>query len=373
VNSSQAFSRQIDPQTLAAIRERNPWDYAVYEHGKRLFEERWQAMLGSLGLVAFGQEPASPVTAAGADQVLRVKLHDELVWRYLGQRGRRQHVDYIVLLQDERDRLEAELRAAHKEARLVDAAVSEQNRYIGVLEGECERLGTEAKAKEADAVRLVRDGQEHIDALRIQLEQLAATSAEQNKHIKVLELERDRLTAEASAGQREAVRASKEGQSQIDLLKTQLDQLAATSRDQSAYIGILEKEQHRLSAELGELRQKAAHYVAVMQEQGNHIKTLQASQSGQAHVSVLSEQLECQSAEKQTQIDRLLLQLNRLASVEREQSSYITLIEKERHRLSTELCEFRCQVSRCLAVISEQKDYIRDLELTRAHRSDVRS
>jgi hypothetical protein len=69
-------------------------------------------------------------------------------------------------------------------------------------------------------------------------------------------------------------------------LKTQLDQLAATSREQSGYIGVLEKERHRLSAELAELRQKAADYVAVMKEQADYIKMLEMVRDQNANKTV---------------------------------------------------------------------------------------
>jgi chromosome segregation ATPase len=197
------------------------------------------------------------------------------------------------VLEKERDRLTKETDAAKKDAgraategqKYIDALTAqvnqlaatsaEQTKHIKVLEKERDRLTKETEAAKKDAGRAATEGQKHIDALTAQVKQLAATSAEQTRHIKVLEAERDRLTAEAGAAQREAFLASKEGQRHLDALKAQLDQLAATSREQSGYIGILEKEQHRLSAELAELRQKAAHYVAVMKEQGDYIKMLE--------------------------------------------------------------------------------------------------
>lgn len=170
----------------------------------------------------------------------------------------RKQSDFIEVLRNERNRLTAETEAARAEAA---RALSDGQKYIDRAMHQLEQQSVES--------------QKHIDALTAQLNQLAATSAAQTKHIKVLESERDRLTAESSAAQREAIRASKEGQNHIDALKTQLEQLAATSREQSRYIGVMEKELHRLGAELAEVRQKTADYVAVMKEQGDYIKMLE--------------------------------------------------------------------------------------------------
>ncbi len=156
------------------------------------------------------------------------------------------------------------------------AIVEEQSVALACLGRERDRLTAETKAAQSESSRASQDGQEHIDALTAQLARLAATSAEQTKHIKVLEAERDRLTAETRVAQTEVNRASKDGQKHIDALKTQLDQLAATSREQSGYVAILEKERHRVSAELGELLQKAADYLAVIKEQTDYIRMLEA-------------------------------------------------------------------------------------------------
>ncbi len=243
LNTSRSSSTQIDARTLAAIRERNPWDYALYEHGKQLFEERWQTMLKSLDLAParrpWARKSAAP-PPAGSDE-LREELHRHLTRRYRRYRSPLQQVDYIVVLQGERDRLDAELNAAQKEAQLVDATVSEQTNHINLLEAERDRLTAETKALQTEANRASEDGQRHIDALTKQL-----------------------------------VRQSAEGQGHIDGLRTQLDQLAATSREQSTYVATLEKERDRLSAEVGELRQKDVNYLAVTKEQSDYIRILEA-------------------------------------------------------------------------------------------------
>jgi len=200
---------------------------------------------------------------------------------------------HIKVLEKERDRLIKETEASHKEAvravsdgqKHIDtqtaqlaqlaATSAEQTKHIKVLERERTRLNGEAEAARTEAARASSDGQKHIDAQTAQLAQLAATSGEQTKHIKVLEQERDRLTKETEAANKEASRAVGDGQKHIDALRTQLDQLAATSREQSGYVAILEKERHRLSAEVGELRQKDANYLAVIKEQTEYIRMLE--------------------------------------------------------------------------------------------------
>jgi glycosyltransferase involved in cell wall biosynthesis/ribosomal 50S subunit-associated protein YjgA (DUF615 family) len=211
----------------------------------------------------------------------------------------------------ERDRLTDETKAAHTEVnwafkegqKHIDALTaqldrlaatsSEQTRHIKVLEAERDRLTAETKAAQTEASRAFKEGQKYIDALTAQLNQLATTSSEQTKHIKVLEAERDRLTAETKAAQTEAQRAAKDGQKHIDALTAQLNQLAATSAEQTKYIKVLEAERDRLTAEtnvaqrnslaatnsdrsdLTDLRQEVAHYLAVIKEQTDYIKALE--------------------------------------------------------------------------------------------------
>ena len=65
----------------------------------------------------------------------------------------------------------------------------------------------------------------------------------------MLEAEQKRLKQEAETAKAEADRARAEGQKYIDALTGQLAQLAGTSREQTAYIGVLEAEQKRLKQE----------------------------------------------------------------------------------------------------------------------------
>jgi chromosome segregation ATPase len=106
-----------------------------------------------------------------------------------------------------------------------------------------------AKKAEAEAKRAAKAAQKHIDALSGQLAQLAGTSREQTAYIGVLESEQKRLQQAAEAAKAEADRARAEGQQHIDALSGQLAQLAGTSREQTAYIGVLEAEQKRLQQE----------------------------------------------------------------------------------------------------------------------------
>ncbi len=196
----------------------------------------------------------------------------------------------LASLGRERDRLQAETKATQTEAtrafkegqKHIDALSAqldrlaktsrEQTDHIKVLEAERDRLTAETKVAQAEARRAGADGQKYIDALTAQVAQLAATSGNQTKHIKVLEAERDRLTAEAEASRTEATRAAKDGQKHIDLLKRQLDQLAVTSAEQTKYIKVLEAERDRLTAET-----KTAHYIAVIKEQTDYIRILEVA------------------------------------------------------------------------------------------------
>jgi glycosyltransferase involved in cell wall biosynthesis len=125
----------------------------------------------------------------------------------------------------------------------------EQTAYIGVLQSEQKRLQQAAEAAKAEADRARAEGQQYVDALSGQLAQLAGTSREQTAYIGVLESEQKRLQQAAEAAKAEADRARAEGQQHIDALSGQLAQLAGTSREQTAYIGVLEAEQKRLQQE----------------------------------------------------------------------------------------------------------------------------
>ena len=116
-------------------------------------------------------------------------------------------------------------------------------------QAEQKRWQQEAEAAKAEADRARAEGQKHIDALSGQLAQLAGTSREQTAYIGVLEAEQKRLKQEAETAKAEADRARAEGQKYIDALTGQLAQLAGTSREQTAYIGVLEAEQKRLKQE----------------------------------------------------------------------------------------------------------------------------
>lgn len=153
--------------------------------------------------------------------------------------------------------------------------ISEQTSYIEIIKAERDRFRAETQQTREDSAQSFISGQKHIDALLAQLKKLTATSQQQEKYIAILEKERDRLASEAKASQAEVKRAAKDGQKQIDELLAQLNKLAATSREQSEYVAVLEKERHRLDAELAELLQKAADYLAVIKEQTDYIRMLE--------------------------------------------------------------------------------------------------
>ncbi len=128
------------------------------------------------------------------------------------------------------------------------------------------------------AAEAAADGQKHIEDLIAQLDQLAATTKEQDKYIAVLEKERDRLTMEVKSSNKEATRAAADGQKHIDALIAQLDQLAATSKEQDKHIAVLEKERDRLALQVGTLSQDNSHYLKVIYEQNAYIEALTAQQ-----------------------------------------------------------------------------------------------
>jgi glycosyltransferase involved in cell wall biosynthesis len=112
-----------------------------------------------------------------------------------------------------------------------------------------------------------------------EIQRLEEVVQEQTKTVKTMHNECDRLTAEAKAAQAEANGAAKDGQKHIDALRTQLDQLAATSLQQSSYIAILEKERERLAVLSETLDRNSANYVKVISEQGSYIKLLEAQRT----------------------------------------------------------------------------------------------
>jgi len=316
----------------------------------------------------------------------------------------------LASLGRERDRLTAETKAAQAEAnraskdgqKHIDAQTaqlnqlaatsSEQTKHIKVLEAERDRLTAEAKVAQTEANRAGKDGQKHIDAQTAQLAQLAATAGEQIKHIKVLEAERDRLTAETKVAQTEANRAGKDGQLHIDALTKQLERQSAEGQGHIDGLRTqLEETQTRSSALVSDLKSKLDQIAGTGREQADYIDVLTkerdrlaASGKGftenlakvraeaQLHIDALTKQLERQSAEGQGHIDSLRTQLDQLASTSREQSGYIVVLEKERHRLGTEWAEIQQQAADYLAVMKEQSDYIRMLELVRDQNSGER-
>jgi glycosyltransferase involved in cell wall biosynthesis len=213
----------------------------------------------------------------------------------------------------------------------LEGVVHEQTKAIESMQSERTRLSAVAKKAEAEAKRAANDAQQHIDALIAQLAQLAETLREQTTYIGVLQTEQKRWQQEAEEAKAEAGRARADAQQHIDALSGQLAQLAGTSREQTAYIGVLEAEQKRL------------------QQEGEAAKA----------------ETDRAKADAQQQIDSLSGQLAQLAETSREQATYIGVLEGERNRLSEELSEARVESKRQISVIDEQLSYIKILELER--------
>ena len=131
---------------------------------------------------------------------------------------------------------------------------------------------------------------------------LYQTITEQNTLIKVNEVERARLNLECCTLRADARESATVAQRHIDKLLEQVRRHSADSEQQAAYIMTLEKERDRLSADAS-LAQTAA----------NH-----ATQDAQQH------------------IDKLLVQLQKLAASSLQQTDYIATLEKERDRLSAD-------------------------------------
>jgi glycosyltransferase involved in cell wall biosynthesis len=125
------------------------------------------------------------------------------------------------------------------EVRRLEKIAAEQTEAMRVTQAECHRLAAETADIRREAGRAAAESQQHIDALNKQL----ALSAEEN-------------------------------QASIDALRRQLDQLAATARDQAGHIAVLEKERTRLAALAESQARDSAHYVEVIGEQTRYIELL---------------------------------------------------------------------------------------------------
>jgi glycosyltransferase involved in cell wall biosynthesis len=74
-------------------------------------------------------------------------------------------------------------------------------------------------------------------------------------------------------------RTRSEAQQHIHALKAQLDTLAATAQQQRNHIAVLEKERDRLGCREKQLMEDTAHYLRVMDEQLRYIKILEAERN----------------------------------------------------------------------------------------------
>jgi len=225
-------------------------------------------------------------------------------------------------------------RGAHVAAfkRRLYATIDEQKGYINVLEKERARLAAEAESARADVSAARIEAQHHIGSLRAQLDQtvarnesllaplklqldkLAATSQQQTAYIATLEKERDRLAAEAKTAQADAITARSESQHHIDSLKAQLDDTVA-----------------RYEQSIAELRPQIA----------------QTVQRYEALISPLRNQLD------------------QLAATSKQQNDHIAVLEKERDRLTEREALLNSEVTHYLDVIEDQLRYIHILEAAR--------
>ena len=119
------------------------------------------------------------------------------------------------------------------------------------------------------------ESQSLVVSLRGQIDRLAATAQEQTAYIATLRAERDRLNASLSAATESNNLRLSEAQTDVAALKAQLDRLAAVSREQAGYISILESERDRLERECTDAKSVAQHLAATTQEQLAYIKSLE--------------------------------------------------------------------------------------------------
>lgn len=276
----------------------------------------------------------------------------------------REQTEYISSLTKDRDRLVGEaqhlrheLDQLHREGRRdlgdlpaqreqLAATAREQAEFIDTLKRERDRLMAEGEAARDEAKRAGLVGQEHINALqaqldqaaaanqqsiaalRAQLDQLAGTAHEQADYIVTLQNERDRLASETQQVRQDLERVRSDSQHDVDNLRSQLDQLAATAREQAEFIDTLKSERDRLASDGEVIREEVK----------------RAALGGQKY------------------IDTLRAQLERLAATSRQQTEYIGVLEKENKRLNSSMAQVSADCARYLETINKQTAYIQLLE-----------
>ena len=166
---------------------------------------------------------------------------------------------YLEQLAAERSRAQAETEIAR---RTTTQTAEQAQHHIDQLQGQL--------------AQQVAAHQKNIDGLRGQLNQIAATTEQQSAYITTISAERDRIQVEAAAARRAATAAAQQAQHHIDQLRGQLTQLAATTEQQGAYLAQLTAERDRLQSALNKLAQSEKHYVQVIAEQTNYIAILKA-------------------------------------------------------------------------------------------------
>lgn len=158
----------------------------------------------------------------------------------------------------------------------LENVVAEQRALIATVRKENDRLDAETRQARAAEQAAVANAQVHIDRLREQLEQLAATARDQTTHIARLTAERDRSAGETQQARAAEQAALTQAQSQLDDLLAQLNRLARTSEEQDGYIAVLQRDRDRLAAENAVLAANSARHLAVIDEQTRYIATLKA-------------------------------------------------------------------------------------------------
>lgn len=193
-----------------------------------------------------------------------------------------------------RAHLPSRLAVLTAELRRQERNSDEQAAFCAILAKERDRLSAEVSAAQQEAKRAVKDAQQHIDALKAQLDgtvaehagtveslksQLARMVVEHQQHIDALKAQLGRTVAE-HAGTVESLKSQLarmvvEHQQTIDAQRSQVNQLAATAHQQSEYTAILNQERLRLEALVKSRDKECEHYVKVIDEQTAYIRLLE--------------------------------------------------------------------------------------------------
>jgi ADP-heptose:LPS heptosyltransferase/chromosome segregation ATPase len=313
-----------------------------------------------------------------------------------------EQADYIQVLEKERDRTTAERETAQREAKRVlhdseahlkdlrqqldqlATTAREQTDYIKVQEGERNLLEARAIALTQELAARDKTLQEQLayivslkterdcatgltGELKSQVDRLAAISREQANYTKVLEKERDRLNAEQEKAQREAQRVLNESEANLQSLQQQVDALAETTRQQADYLKVLEKDRDRLAAEAESARAETRRAAVGSQQPVDRLNAHSAAATAENQKTIDSLRAELDETVRNYEgfVGPLKQQLDQLATTAREQTDYIKVQEGERNRLEARTIALIQELAARDKTLQEQLAYIASLKTER--------